>query len=98
VLDGQAQVRTRAGADVTPAFLEGAKLAIEAARRYGATAAILKERSPSCGSHEVYLDGRRTSGMGVTAAALARAGVAVVSEEDLLAAEAGGQPGEEEPE
>ncbi len=96
VLDGQAQVRTNVGADVTPAFLNGARLAVEAARRFGATAAVLKERSPSCGSRQVHLGGRLTEGMGVTAAALVRAGVAVVSEEDLLAANAGEHPGEEE--
>jgi uncharacterized protein YbbK (DUF523 family) len=55
----------------------------------GATAAVLKARSPSCGCHEVY-DGtfsrRRVPGAGVTAAALRAAGLAVASEEDELPA------------
>ena len=54
----------------------------------GATDAVLKARSPSCGCHEVY-DGtfsqRLVSGEGVTAAALREAGVRIQSEEDLEA-------------
>lgn len=88
VLDGTAKVRTHAGADVTGPFLAGARVALEAARRFGATVAVLKERSPSCGSRHIHLDGALVDGMGVTAAALTRAGLTVLSEEDLLAASA----------
>ncbi|HEY3445069.1 MAG TPA: DUF523 domain-containing protein [Myxococcales bacterium] len=83
VLDGEARVVTREGRDVTGAFLAGAALALEAARRYGAAVAVLKEGSPSCGSRRVVVDGASTVGMGVAAAALARAGVALISDEDL---------------
>ena len=52
----------------------------------GARRAVLKARSPSCGSAKVY-DGTfsRTlrDGAGVTAEALRAAGIEVVSEEDL---------------
>ena len=86
VLDGRARVVTRAGEDVTDAYLRGARMALEAARAQGAGDAILKARSPSCGRGCVY-DGSfsRTTvpGDGVTAALLAREGVGIRTEEEL---------------
>jgi len=86
VLDGRARVVTRAGEDVTTAYLRGAELALAAAERYGVAAAILKQRSPSCGSGSIYdgtHSGRLEPGMGVTAALLRRHGIAIWSEKDL---------------
>ena len=83
VLDGRARVVTRQGADVTAAFLQGATLALDAARRYGATVAVLKEGSPSCGCRRVIVDGASVQGLGVAAAALQRAGVTLISDEEL---------------
>ncbi|MGC4116321.1 MAG: DUF523 domain-containing protein [Myxococcales bacterium] len=83
VLDGQAKVLTCEGRDVTAAFLTGAALALEAARRYGASVAVLKEGSPSCGTRRLMVDGASVAGLGVAAAALQRAGVALLSDEDL---------------
>ncbi len=86
VLAGTARVQNTNGDDVTGAYLRGAAAAVELARATGATRAVLKARSPSCGAHETY-DGTftrtRRAGPGVTAAALRAAGVEVVSEEDL---------------
>jgi uncharacterized protein YbbK (DUF523 family) len=74
------------GKDVTREFLAGAGKVCQLARETGAKAAILKERSPSCGTRLVY-DGtfkRRTiPGQGLTARALAAAGIRIVSDEDL---------------
>lgn len=84
VLDGHARVLTGDGADVTAYFLEGARLALEQARAYGARIAILKETSPSCGSGRVYdgtFTGRAVPGEGVTTALLERSGVAVFAED-----------------
>ncbi len=86
VLDGQARVVTAEGEDVTGAYLRGAECALAAARRCSITMAILKQRSPSCGSTSIYdgtLSGRLVAGQGVTAALLLRHGVAVWSEEYL---------------
>jgi uncharacterized protein YbbK (DUF523 family) len=84
------RVRTEAGDDVTDAYARGAAHAVALARATGATHAVLKARSPSCGCHEIY-DGsfsrRRVAGEGVTAEALRRAGVVVLSEEDVRSAE-----------
>ena len=86
VLNGQAQVMTITGEDVTEAYLHGSACALNAVHRYGITQAILKQRSPSCGSACIYdgtHSGQLRQGQGVTAALLRRHGVTVWSEEDL---------------
>ncbi len=84
VLDGSARVVTESGGDVTAQFVRGAEEALELARAVGATRAILKDRSPSCGCRSVTLDGELCPGMGVAAALLARNGITIESEEDWL--------------
>ena len=86
VLDGRARVVTREGVEVTAAYRRGADLALQAARRYGASVALLKEGSPSCGTHRVHVEGRIEPGLGVAAALLERAGLTLVSDEELPAA------------
>ncbi|HEX2039791.1 MAG TPA: DUF523 domain-containing protein [Acidimicrobiales bacterium] len=85
-LQPDGRVVTEAGEDVTWAYGRGAAAAVALARAVGATEAVLKARSPSCGCREVY-DGtfsrRRVPGEGLTAAALRAAGVRVRSEEDV---------------
>jgi uncharacterized protein YbbK (DUF523 family) len=86
VLDGRARVVTRDGADVTGAYVAGANAALTAARRAGATIAVLKARSPSCGRGCIYngtFTRTRRPGDGVTAALLRRAGIDVVTDEEL---------------
>jgi len=82
------RIVTAAGEDVTDAYARGAAAAVELAHAVGARRALLKARSPSCGSAQVY-DGTFTrtlrDGDGVTAAALRAAGLDVGSEEDLQA-------------
>jgi uncharacterized protein YbbK (DUF523 family) len=86
---GAARVINIDGDDVTTAYRRGAEAAVAVARAAGATRAVLKARSPSCGSSAIY-DGsfsrRLVPGRGVTAAALAAAGLEVGSEEDAAAA------------
>jgi len=84
VLEGRARVVNREGMDVTPAFTAGARATLELARRHGIRIAILKERSPSCGSTAIYdgsFSGQTRSGQGVTAALLRSHGVKVFNEE-----------------
>ncbi|MEW8977382.1 MAG: DUF523 domain-containing protein [Symbiobacterium sp.] len=84
VLDGRARVVNSAGDDVTAQFLAGAREALRMAEAAGASVAILKERSPSCGSAAIYdgtFSGATVPGAGVTAALLRRHGVRVYSEE-----------------
>jgi uncharacterized protein YbbK (DUF523 family) len=74
------------GDDVTAAYERGAEYVVKLAHATGATRAVLKARSPSCGTSRIY-DGTfsRTlrDGDGVTAAALRAAGIDVISEDDL---------------
>ena len=74
------------GRDVTEQFLRGTAEALRLCDLYHCKAALLKERSPSCGSHFVY-DGTFTGtvvpGQGVTAALLAGRGVELFSEETI---------------
>ena len=85
---GDARVVNIEGEDVTAAYRRGADAAVAIAMALGAERAVLKARSPSCGSSSVY-DGtfsrRLVPGRGVTAAALAAAGLEVGSEEDAAA-------------
>ena len=72
------------GRDVTAEYRRGAEEALRLARLYGCTAAVLKEKSPSCGSSLIY-DGSFTGtlrpGVGVTAALLLRNGITVRNEQ-----------------
>jgi len=84
VLEGRARVVDKEGRDVTDAFLKGAKATAELAQTLGAKVAILKERSPSCGTRTIYngtFSGCTRSGCGVTAALLLRQGLQLFSEE-----------------
>lgn len=77
------------GTDVTTQYQKGAQAALELCLREGCVAAVLKERSPSCGSGEIY-DGTFTrslvAGDGVTAELLKENGIKVYggSEPDAL--------------
>ena len=78
------------GADVTAQYRRGAEQALYLAKMFGCEAAILKERSPSCGSGEIYdgtFSGSLTAGDGVTAEMFKAAGIPVYGEsrvEELL--------------
>lgn len=79
------------GVDVTEPFRKGAEAALQLARQHNVALAILKERSPSCGSSWIYdgtFTGTKIPGEGVTAALLRRHGIPVFSEEQLDEAEA----------
>ena len=76
-------VHTSAGENVTPQFFRGAAETLRVSEFFGCKAALLKERSPSCGSGEVYngfFTGTLRSGDGVTAETLKANGVTVYGE------------------
>ena len=86
VWQNRCRVLDRNGLDVTENFCKGAIVCAKLAKKYKITAAILKERSPSCGVHAVY-DGSFSKttlpGQGVAAAYLAAQSYQLYSEEDL---------------
>ena len=74
-----------AGKDVTGHYEKGAAQALKTARLYGCKAAILKERSPSCGKGRIYdgtFSGTLTEGDGVTAKLLMDHGIQVFGESE----------------
>jgi uncharacterized protein YbbK (DUF523 family) len=86
VLDSRARVPTFTGDDVSEAYVRGAERGLAVAKRYDVAAAILRQRSPSCGSECIYdgtHSGRLIAGQGVTAALLRRHGITVWSEKEL---------------
>ena len=84
------RVVTKEGADVTAQYRRGAEEALRLCRLFDCQAALLKERSPSCGCGSVYdgtFTGVLTAGDGVTAELLRAEGVPVYGEsraEELL--------------
>lgn len=79
-------VRTQSGTDVTEQYCRGAEEALRLCRIYGCEAAVLKERSPSCGSGAVYdgaFSGTLTGGDGVAAELLKSRGIPVYGESQL---------------
>ena len=74
------------GTDVTAQYRRGAEAALALCRREGCAAALLKERSPSCGSGAIY-DGSFTHtlipGDGVTAELLRQHGLKIYGESEL---------------
>lgn len=80
------QVIRSDGKNVTRAFEVGAKKALAICKYLGISKAVLKENSPSCGTHMVhdgYFQGRKIPGMGVTAKLLKENGIEVFSEEEI---------------
>lgn len=78
------RVVAKDGTDVTDAFTRGAEEALRLAQENGCTAAILKARSPSCGSGEIYdgtFTGTRVPGEGVFARMAREAGFEIWNEE-----------------
>ena len=85
-LPGGRRVLTAAGHDVTDAYLRGADAAAAMCAESHIRVAILKDRSPSCGSHSIHdgaFSGRTVEGQGITAARLRSEGVRVFSESEI---------------
>lgn len=75
------------GEDVTSEFEAGAEKALAILREHGCTMAVLKSKSPSCGTDGIY-DGtfshRVVPGMGCFARLLKEQGIPCLSEEEYL--------------
>lgn len=86
VLSGRCVAQGEQGEAVTKEFILGAKEVLKIVEMVPVTAAILKERSPSCGVNYIY-DGSFShlikSGQGVTAALLKEYNIPIYSEEGL---------------
>ena len=79
------RVVTQSG-DVTEQYLRGAEETLKLCKLLGCEAAVLKERSPSCGRGQVYdgtFSGTLTAGDGVTAELLSAHGFPVYGESQI---------------
>ena len=77
---------TQDGRDVTAEYEHGAREVLRLAELFGCRKAVLKERSPSCGSGKIYdgsFTGALTDGFGVTAELLAQNGIEVFGESEI---------------
>ena len=84
-IKGEAVV-SKNGTDVTEFFVTGAIETLKTAKIHGCEAAVLKARSPSCGSGQVYdgtFAGRLVDGDGITAALLKKNGIKVLTEDEI---------------
>ncbi len=80
------RVVTQSGDDVTERYRRGAEETLRLCRMLDCEAAVLKERSPSCGAGTVYdgtFSGVLASGDGVTAALLRDGGIPVYGESQI---------------
>ena len=71
------------GADRTAVYARGAQAELARAKEAGCKLAILKAKSPSCGSREVYdgtFSGTLVPGWGIAAATFRDAGITVIDE------------------
>ncbi|MEM1484665.1 DUF523 domain-containing protein [Oscillospiraceae bacterium PP1C4] len=83
----QGKVVDSNGIDRTAAFAAGARQALAVAQMFDIKHAVLKEKSPSCGSKRIYdgsFTGKVIDGQGLCAALLREHGVEIKSEEDTL--------------
>ncbi|MBQ6645355.1 MAG: DUF523 domain-containing protein [Clostridia bacterium] len=74
------------GEDVTKEYTRGAQAALRIAQLNNVKLAILKSRSPSCGSGLIYdgsFTGKKIPGDGVCAALLKQNGIKVITEDEL---------------
>ena len=80
------KVITKEGKEVTKNFIKGAEESLKIGEMTNSKIAILKERSPSCGSTLIYdgtFKGEKRKGKGITAKLLEENGVKVYSEENF---------------
>jgi uncharacterized protein YbbK (DUF523 family) len=87
VLNGQAQVINNVGQNVSEAFIQGAYKTLALAQLHQVDIIVLKENSPSCGSHFIYdgsFSGEKIAAIGITTALLQQHGFKVISEHEFL--------------
>ena len=80
-IDGS--VKTQAGRDVSEAFKKGALKTLQLALENNIKVAILTEKSPSCGSSQIYngqFEGRLIEGQGLTTQLLRANGIKVFNQ------------------
>ncbi|VVB76177.1 Uncharacterised protein [uncultured archaeon] len=83
----EGKVFTKNGVDVTSNFVSGAKEVLKIAIMANCKLAILKAKSPSCGSGQIYdgtFLGELIPGDGILAKELKQNGIRVITENDIV--------------
>jgi uncharacterized protein YbbK (DUF523 family) len=86
VFERISRVLTKEGKDVSGMYIKGAEIALDLSLQENIRIAILKAKSPSCGSSKIYdgcFNGTTVEGDGVTASLLKQKGVEVYTEEEI---------------
>ena len=87
------RVMSRAGEDKTAEYARGAEEVLRIARLLDCNTAVLKKKSPSCGSGEIYdgsFTGKTVQGDGVCAKLLKASGITVLDETQINILQDGG--------
>ena len=85
-ISGDGRVISKSGKDVTALYNKGAEATLAIAEELSCTVAILKSKSPSCGSKIIYdgsFSGKLILGNGVTVELLAKKGIMVICEDEI---------------
>lgn len=81
------RIISKDGVDLTESFLHGAEETLKIAKLFNVKIAILKSKSPSCGSKYIYdgtFSGVLVEGTGITAEMLRKNGIKVYDEHDFF--------------
>lgn len=87
ILNGERRVIRNDGIDVTEAFQKGAEETLKIAKMFNENIAVLKTKSPSCGSCQIYdgtFSGRVIEGSGLTAELLTDYHIRVFDEDNYI--------------
>lgn len=79
VLSCAAGVTSSDGNDMTPFLLRGAFVSLKIAKKFKVKKALMKQKSPSCGSGQIKRKGHPAKGDGVTAALFKSEGIKIVT-------------------
>lgn len=82
------KIVSKAGKDVTEEMTKGANAALQLSKENNIKLAVLKEKSPSCGVHQIYdgtFCGHLIAGKGLTTELLEKNGLQVMSELEIEA-------------
>ena len=83
ILSGEGQLLSANRVRMNETFIKGANQVLAIARMNHCNLAIMKERSPSCGVHQISLNDQIVSGSGVTTALLKQNRISVFNEDEI---------------
>lgn len=90
IANGKGQVINKEGKDVTQNFIKGAEEILRLSKVYKVQFAVLKSKSPSCGTKTVYdgtFQGVLIDGLGYTAYSLKKSGIKLYDESEFCTLE-----------